>query len=190
MITSYKVPAGILQGQIEFFAVAPFKVKALCEGVVYDFKDLPHSAKKIVQKRRLKNENAQYSFDKLKIRSEEERDERFAYCLWGAFNETPDIMLFTSSFTDEYKICAGRHECPYPVKFCVQKLNTPSGKPLAPREIELVLLISQGFSYKEIADKMQITEGTLITYRSNVYFKLEAHKQSDVARFALVNNLL
>ena len=119
-----------------------------------------------------------------------ERNERFAYCLWGAFDETPDLLLSSQIFNDEYRVCAGHHPCPYPVKFCTRKVNTPSGKPLAPREIELVQLIGKGYSFKEISEKMSVTEGTLITYRSNVYFKLEAHKQSDVARFALIHNLI
>lgn len=186
----YTRPAGLDDGNVEFFAIAPFKVKALYSGQVFHFKELPTRIRSIITKRRCANRYAQFSFDSIGITDEIDRDERFAYCLYGAFDNVPDIDVYRNITNDEYRVCAGKHTCPYPVKFCVQKINTPTGEKLAPREIQLVQLIAQGFSYKEICQKMFITEGTLITYRSHVYYKLEAHKQSDVTRFALLNNLI
>jgi DNA-binding NarL/FixJ family response regulator len=52
------------------------------------------------------------------------------------------------------------------------------GSELAPRERELLELLAQGFLYKEIADRMQITVGTVNTYIRRIYEKLHVHSRS------------
>jgi DNA-binding CsgD family transcriptional regulator len=190
MNIDYPKPAGLCDSNVEFFAIKPFKVKAINGGRVYSFEDMPERIRDIVSRKRKANKNAEYSLNKLGIKNELERDERFAYCLFGKLDNTPDIDLYTETIHAEFRICSGRHLCPYPVRFCIQRVSTPSGILLSPREVELIQLIAQGFTYKEICQHMLIAEGTLITYRSHVFYKLEAHKQSDVTRFALLNNLL
>ena len=49
---------------------------------------------------------------------------------------------------------------------------------LAPRERELLELLAQGFLYKEIADQMQITVGTVNTYIRRIYEKLHVHSRA------------
>jgi len=55
---------------------------------------------------------------------------------------------------------------------------------LAPREREVLDLLAQGFSYKEIADKLNISFGTVHTYVLRIYKKLHVRsKNAAVARW-------
>jgi LuxR family maltose regulon positive regulatory protein len=46
--------------------------------------------------------------------------------------------------------------------------------PLTERELEVLHLIADGFSNKEIAEKLVVTVGTVKTHTSNIYRKLDA----------------
>ena len=45
---------------------------------------------------------------------------------------------------------------------------------LTKREIEVLNLLSKGFSCSEIAEKLSISETTIITHKKNLRFKLNA----------------
>lgn len=49
---------------------------------------------------------------------------------------------------------------------------------LSPRESEIIALISEGFSNKEIANRLGITDGTVKTHRKKIYEKLEVSTRS------------
>jgi DNA-binding NarL/FixJ family response regulator len=51
-------------------------------------------------------------------------------------------------------------------------------EPLAPREIEILDCVAQGYANKEIADRLQLTTGTVCWYLHEIYRKL--HVQSRV----------
>ena len=50
---------------------------------------------------------------------------------------------------------------------------------LSPRETDVLVNLSKGFTYKEIAEKLGITTGTLQGYISNVYQKLHVHSRTE-----------
>ncbi len=50
---------------------------------------------------------------------------------------------------------------------------------LTPRQWELLHLLDQGFRYKEIADKMNLSFETIRTYCRNIYDVLEVHSRTD-----------
>lgn len=55
---------------------------------------------------------------------------------------------------------------------------------LAPREKEVLDLLAQGFSYKEIADKLNVAFATVHTYVLRIYKKLHVRsKNAAVARW-------
>lgn len=54
----------------------------------------------------------------------------------------------------------------------------PDASNLAPREVELLGLLAQGHSYKEIADTMGIAVGTVNTYVRRIYEKLHVHSRA------------
>lgn len=53
-----------------------------------------------------------------------------------------------------------------------------SSEPLAPREIEILDCVAQGYANKEIAEQLQLTTGTVCWYLHEIYRKL--HVQSRV----------
>jgi len=61
---------------------------------------------------------------------------------------------------------------------------------LTQREIEILTLIAQGFSNKQIAEKLFISPKTVDTHRTNMMNKLNIHNVAGITRFAIQNNLM
>ncbi len=69
----------------------------------------------------------------------------------------------------------------------LRELLRPQQSPLEPlsdREREVLLLLAQGASNKEIADRLFITEGTVKNHVSNVLGKLQAENRTQAAEIA------
>jgi len=63
-------------------------------------------------------------------------------------------------------------------------------EPLTERELEVLHLISEGMSNKEIADRLIITVNTVKTYIKNIYEKLGVNRRVQVVTRAKELNLL
>lgn len=63
------------------------------------------------------------------------------------------------------------------------------GSPLTAREREIVQLIAEGLTSKEIAFRLEISLKTAETHRSNIMRKLRVHSVSEVVRYAFRNGL-
>lgn len=61
---------------------------------------------------------------------------------------------------------------------------------LTEREIEILKLISEGLSNKEIGDQLFISHRTVDTHRTNLLKKLNVHNIAGLIRFALKNKLV
>jgi DNA-binding NarL/FixJ family response regulator len=61
---------------------------------------------------------------------------------------------------------------------------------LTQREEEIVKLMCQGFTSKEMADILNITESTIESHRSNIYSKLKIETIVDLVFYALDNGLV
>jgi DNA-binding NarL/FixJ family response regulator len=69
----------------------------------------------------------------------------------------------------------------------LRELAHPQTNPLTPlseREREVLVLLAQGSSNREIADKLVITEGTVKTHVSNILAKLQAENRTQAANIA------
>ncbi len=65
-----------------------------------------------------------------------------------------------------------------------ESLAAPTGEALSAREQEVLDHLSQGFLYKEIADKMGISYETVHTYIRRIYEKLQVRTRTEaVAKF-------
>lgn len=64
------------------------------------------------------------------------------------------------------------------------------GGVLTVREREVVQLISEGLSSKEVAARLNISLRTAETHRANLMRKLNVHSVSEVVRFAIRNNIV
>lgn len=63
----------------------------------------------------------------------------------------------------------------------VQHLNTI----LTPRELEMIMLVAEGLSNKEIARRTNVTEGTIKLHLHNIYGKLGVANRTALSRIAL-----
>ena len=61
---------------------------------------------------------------------------------------------------------------------------------LSPREQEVLALTAEGFSSREIGEKLFISPKTVDTYRSRIMDKLGLNHRSELVRFALRSGLL
>jgi len=60
---------------------------------------------------------------------------------------------------------------------------------LTPREREIVQLVAEGRSTKELADRLGISPKTAETHRTNIMRKLNLHSVSEVVRYAIRNQI-
>lgn len=78
------------------------------------------------------------------------------------------------------------------------KQGTPGAQPaasqtrnrLTPREREIVQLLAEGKSTKEVAVALGLSVKTAETHRSNIMRKLELHSVSDLVLYAVRNNIV
>jgi len=61
---------------------------------------------------------------------------------------------------------------------------------LTPREREIVQLLAEGKSSKEVASVLGLSVKTAETHRSNIMRKLELHSVSDLVLYAVRNNIV
>jgi DNA-binding NarL/FixJ family response regulator len=67
--------------------------------------------------------------------------------------------------------------------------ETPATR-LSPREREVVQLIAEGRSTKEVADRLTISPKTAETHRTNIMRKLNLHSVTELVRFAIRNKIV
>ncbi len=65
-----------------------------------------------------------------------------------------------------------------------------SGSPLTPREREVVQLLAEGKSNKEIADVLGISVHTAETHRTNIMRKLRLRSMSELVRYAIREHII
>ena len=65
-----------------------------------------------------------------------------------------------------------------------------AGRPLTPREREIVQLLAEGKSNKEVADVLSISVKTVETHRTNIMRKLHLHSVSELVRYAVRNKIV
>lgn len=70
------------------------------------------------------------------------------------------------------------------------KLDSAPSGPLSPREREVVQLLAEGRSNKEVATALAISIKTVETHRSRVMTKLDLHTLSDLVRYAIRNHII
>lgn len=66
----------------------------------------------------------------------------------------------------------------------------PTTNPLSPRESEIMKLLAEGYSNKEIAAKLVISLSTVYTHRSKLMEKLNLSSRYDLMKYARENGLI
>jgi DNA-binding NarL/FixJ family response regulator len=76
-------------------------------------------------------------------------------------------------------------------KILIDNLQNPDdGKLLSDREREIVKLIANEYSNKQIAEKLFISERTVETHRKNIFKKTGTNSLVGLIKFAYANNLI
>jgi DNA-binding NarL/FixJ family response regulator len=69
-------------------------------------------------------------------------------------------------------------------------LSQPSRSRLTPREREIVQLLAEGKSNKEVAGYLGISVKTAETHRANIMLKLDFHSITELVRYAVRNKII
>lgn len=94
------------------------------------------------------------------------------------------------------EVLAGRHFVSEQVKPHADETREPfrdhfyAKTTLTEREEEILRLIANSYTNKEIGDKLFISEFTVATHRRNLKRKLQADNTADLIRFALAHDML
>ena len=72
----------------------------------------------------------------------------------------------------------------------LEAFDKPPHENLSNREFQILCMIAQGKSLKNIADKLCIGEKTVSTYRSRIMEKMKIGTNSGLTRYALENKLI
>lgn len=76
-------------------------------------------------------------------------------------------------------------------KILIQRMRFPEDERiLTDREKEVLTLIFEEFSNKEIGEKLHISERTVETHRKNIYQKTKTNTLVGLLKFAIENNLI
>jgi len=68
--------------------------------------------------------------------------------------------------------------------------NTQNNIPLSSREIEVIRLFVEGYSYKEIADNLSISTRTVESHKKHILEKLELKTTVDLVKYAIRNGII
>ena len=68
--------------------------------------------------------------------------------------------------------------------------SSTTTEPLTPREREIVQLLAEGKSNKEVADTLGISTKTIETHRATIMRKLELKSFAEMVRYAIRNNII
>lgn len=72
----------------------------------------------------------------------------------------------------------------------IKESNPPIVETLSAREREIVRLVAEGLSNKEIADRLCLSFHTVTTHRRNISEKLNIHSTAALAIFAIVHKII
>src|SRR5436309_10927409 len=94
----------------------------------------------------------------------------------------PTQTVFTSGITDFVlsEFLSGR----------TASLDAAPGRNLTPREREIIQLLAEGKSNKEVAAVLNVSTRTIETHRANIMHKLGIHSLSGLVRYAIRNKIV
>jgi len=100
----------------------------------------------------------------------------------SVFETVFDDLLFINDTTDTiiHKISV------YTDKVTSKKMDNQ----LSERETEVLIMVAQGFSNKQIAGRLFLSIHTVITHRKNITFKLGIKSISGLTLYAALNNMI
>jgi DNA-binding NarL/FixJ family response regulator len=101
----------------------------------------------------------------------------------------PDDLAFAIRQSFDRSIHFAASHAPAEVRAPQTRTNS-SASSLTKREVEILRLVSEGYSNSQLAKMLWVTEQTVKFHLSNIYRKLNVANRTEAARWAQVNNLL
>lgn len=183
-----RLPAGLVDANLELFADGD-EVKALYCGKTMLFSELPARILDVFREEMLSNTTAIIALNTAGFRTIAEMLKKYVWCNYGGFDNSADYDNENQEFTKEYWLCGYRDSCPFNHNICGQ-LIAPNGEYLTKQEVKIIKLIAQGHFDTELADALNISPNTIISYKANIFRKLQVNSKNEVTIFAYENNLV
>lgn len=69
------------------------------------------------------------------------------------------------------------------------KIQVPFDVELTPTELKVVQFVARGMANREIADQLSVSQRTIESHVSNMLGKTGLHNRTELARWAIENNM-
>jgi len=180
------LPSGLLDDSIEIF-VQGNEVYALTGGRVYPFSEWNERILSTVEADMEKYPEAINCLIELGIEERLASIRQYARCKKGGFDKECDYTEAGDSEITEYWNCGFRGKCPYEGLLC-SNIMVKNGV-LSKREIQIIALLYEGMSEKQVAGELNIADGTVAVYKQRIFSKIGIHTNAEIVRFAAEKNI-
>ena len=171
---------GITGQGIEIFVDDNQQINAIYQGKTCNFYDLPEVIIYFFQIKYIKDAEGRRGLDILKIKQPKQRFEQWLKCRFGGYNKTPDFAF--GKLSNDFFHCDRRGKCPAEGIIC--KLYTKNGTKISGAELRIIRLVSEGYTDKEIANKLHLSWHTVQNHRRNIYEKIGGYSQVHICNLA------
>lgn len=176
---------GFTRGQCEVFYKGG-KLIFIVEGEVYTYYNVPENILVFLKNELNSDTIANKCLDELQLFDYSLRLEKFIICRYGGQDLTSDLV--NGQLSADYFQCGKRGSCKHEFKLCLPILG-PNNHKITKCEIEIIKLIAEDLTDKEIAAKLFIAETTARNHRANITEKLCVNSKNGIVRFAIEKNI-
>lgn len=156
-------------------------VKALLNGRVIEFQDFPVELLDSIRNEMEADKKIIPALEKMGAHDPMSQVEQFLICRYGSFNNDPDYGNPEGNDIEYYN-CGMRNTCPFQGIVCKQFVTNDGV--LGWREMEIIKLMTEDITDKEIAARLFISEHTARKHRQNITKKLNVHSKVGIAVWA------
>jgi len=182
-----KIPAGLLDQNIEFFAHEG-KAYAIYMGRAHHIFELPERIIDFLFDELMKYPEVVQSLSDMGIVGRNQMIEHFIICRFGGLDAIPDFEPSKVNFNSDYYECGKRDFCPFQFKLC-DKVKIGIAY-LTKKEVEIVRLIARGYTDIQGATLANICLNTYLTHKKNIYIKLAVQSQAQLTALAYQYNII
>ena len=183
---SPQLPAGLEDNNLEIY-LHDGELKAIHQGKVVDFIELPASIREVFEVQLIKDPAAIHSLQNdMNILDGTGMLMQYVKCVFGGFDKNPD--LHDGKTTPECWDCGHHGTCPAEGKVCKMPAG-PLGV-LSKREYQVTLMVAKGKFDKEIAYDLHIEETSVREYLKRIRGKLEVNNRIEIMLWAQMKGLI
>jgi len=147
------------------------------------FQEWPASIKYKIATKLEADKNGLLALELLGVNDKDDQVEHYAFCKYGGFDNIADIDS-NGTHTNEYFDCPKRSTCDLKAQRHLCGVIKAKNGFIFPAEINVIKLIAQDLSDKEIADKLNVSYNTVSKHRYNILKKIGAAGKPGIVKFA------